>query len=994
MMANVNVHSARPFPPTHNHHSSLSGLPGVNGFEYKGMSTSHNTTAHGLPKLETSGFSADFSGGLRTAPVYGGFNTDLHMNYGFAYNTINPNAIHLNNLHGLGIETPMSAFPNGFITSPISYGVHEDESSFDMMTQGFENQMIFAQPNESAIEMSSPSAMSTNSPSGISEAILDGHTASMAGQSTGHGTQWMQPMPMQNSMLMNPLPHDFVQNTFTDMLPAPRDTISPKSLLAQAQVDTGFPTPPMISSMDPPLVIPNYAQQSLNLSRARQGASTASTSSIDSSLRQSSTTTNSIDLVGDHTRAILISTLLQTPGANDQRKYSQPSISSPLSPPATHRTKSFNINNFPSTSELQRYVNAYIQHFHPHLPFLHIPSLNFESPEYSTAARNYSSYALYRQSSLAGGGGCLLLSIAAIGALYEFEMGVSKDLFENAKRLINHFLTERRKAQMTKPQFGMPHQQIDSEDPPLWLVQAMLLNIIYGYNCGDKTSADIANTHCATLISLARGADLARDYSGYAPSTGSNGNMLFQDQQMAGMSRDNWKGIMTESDDSDWQQWKTAEERKRTLYSVFILSSLLVSAYNHAPALTNSEIRLDLPCDEELWNADNAQGWRARGGLQLASARSIKFGAALGHLLTAAQREKRAASISMGRSNELPENEIQYSSFGCLILINALHNYIWETRQRHLGRQWTDLELEQMHNHIEPALRAWRASWMANPRHSTERPNPFGAGPLSADGMPLLQLAYVRLFFNQGSSKEAFWHRDYNAMAQELAKGSEVAPTNIASPPSNNGSPANSSSSNNYNSPNSSNSDAQSALKSSVTELSPLVKTSSIQQHAIRTQRERYLRRSAMHAAGSLSLPPLVDCSHRELPVQSFLCAFDSAQVLAEWVGTLQDRVGKYLGVLGSESNTKDFSEIPAVLLLEDEDRALFGQIREILQNIEANESVKNEGEGYGSRILLATSRWLDGSAVWPVVKLMARSLEIQAVHANDRALRAAAARA
>src|SRR5204863_6225934 len=78
------------------------------------------------------------------------------------------------------------------------------------------------------------------------------------------------------------------------------------------------------------------------------------------------------------------------------------------------------------------------------------------------------------------------------------------------------------------------------------------------------------------------------------------------------------------------------------------------------------------------------------------------------------------------------------------------------------------------HAHIEPALRAWQSSWSSNPRHSLERPNPFGLGPLSADSIPLLDLAYIRLFVNLGRSKEAFWQQDWNAMAEELARGSET----------------------------------------------------------------------------------------------------------------------------------------------------------------------------------------------------------------------------
>jgi hypothetical protein len=110
------------------------------------------------------------------------------------------------------------------------------------------------------------------------------------------------------------------------------------------------------------------------------------------------------------------------------------------------RPRSVSSASLPSTSDLQRYVAAYIQYFHPHLPFLHIPSLTFDSPAYTTNLRAARGHSSFSQSGIAGGGGCLILAMAAIGALYEFDIGASKDLFESAKKMIQLYLEERRKA--------------------------------------------------------------------------------------------------------------------------------------------------------------------------------------------------------------------------------------------------------------------------------------------------------------------------------------------------------------------------------------------------------------------------------------------------------------------------------------------------------------------------------------------------------------------
>jgi hypothetical protein len=55
-------------------------------------------------------------------------------------------------------------------------------------------------------------------------------------------------------------------------------------------------------------------------------------------------------------------------------------------------------------------------------------------------------------------------------------------------------------------------------------------------------------------------------------------------------------GIKVEADNSvEWSNWVTVEERKRTLYAVHFLSSLLVAAHNQDPKLVNNEIAWTCP---------------------------------------------------------------------------------------------------------------------------------------------------------------------------------------------------------------------------------------------------------------------------------------------------------------------------------------------------------------------------------------------------------------
>ena len=122
-----------------------------------------------------------------------------------------------------------------------------------------------------------------------------------------------------------------------------------------------------------------------------------------------------------------------------------------------------------------------------------------------------------------------------------------------------------------------------------------------------------------------------------------------------------------------------------------------------------------------------------------------------------------------------------------------------------------------------------------------------------------------------------------------------------------------------------------------------------------------------MSVADKLGLT-FADLTSRELPLQSAMCAFDCAQVLAEWVSTVQERVGRYLGVLGRDE--VDYGQVPAIMLLEEEDCKLLEKIAQILSSAESKMAVSDgsggvSDGGYAARILKVTRSILDTAAVW-----------------------------
>ncbi|EEA28619.1 C2H2 transcription factor (AmdX), putative [Talaromyces marneffei ATCC 18224] len=999
--ANANI--ARPPPQTnHSFHTGLDSATSIPNFDTRGYSSVH-PPANNLPKLETSGIPVDLAGGLRTAPVYGSFDLNLGDNFFGGGSTINPAQLHFGNSPQFGHDIPPSPFHQNFHPlASVPDTLLDEENNFDWVN-GFDTTLPLGPVSDSAIEESSPSAMSTESQSRTSDPMLEASAqiASPNGWQTQFATSQSAPFTMDFS------------SPFQELgFPATVDTISPKSLINSIQFTDPFtpnqPVTPLSQSM-----LGNHSQSMFSSSMVadRESPNPFNVPFASSPLRNSIPTTAPDTFPDTTTRQALLTGMPQ-PNGTLHRKSSQLSNGTSYNRDAAPRpSAALNSSSYflPSSFDLERYIQAYINYFHPHLPFLHIPTLDFQILELTNNLRTASGHLNLSSTGVAGGGGCLTLSMAAMGALYEYDTAVSKDLFESAKKMIQLYLEERRKADMSAA-LSRTHASRDNpvHNTPLWLVQAMLLNVIYGHTCGDKTSADIASTHCAALVSLARAAELTHHVNvEQLPQDYLNNNKQSNESPDGGTFDRNSQTQTPPKERKDWLDWKIVEERKRTLFAIFTLSSMLVSAYNHAPTLTNSEIRLDLPCEEDLWAAESPQAWRKMGGAT-ASKKGISFSSALTLLLTASQRAKfvdqpTQAFGSTLRVEDLPQSDLKPSTFGCLVLIHALHNYIWETRQRHMGRQWTSQETDAMQAHIEPALRSWQAAWASNPLHSLERPNPYGAGPLSADSIPLLDLAYVRLFVNLGRSKEAFWERDWNAMSDELARGAEIIQH------------ADDGGSDSYNSGNIDMMRRDSIADLGVGELHLSAQPNQEQSSSHMSQpyrptqskRERHLRKAAFYAADSICMSDrlgntFAEWTSRELPLQCAMCSFDCAQVLAEWITTVQERVGPYLGILGRDE--VDFSQVPGIMLLEEEDCKLIDKIKEILGSGEAKlqREAQNAGTtpaynvlqrlpsaiegGYGTKILMTTAYLLDRAAVWPITKLMARSLEAQASRMKERA--------
>ena len=338
-------------------------------------------------------------------------------------------------------------------------------------------------------------------------------------------------------------------------------------------------------------------------------------------------------------------------------------------------------DHLPCPLVLDNYLASFWEHMHPHFPVF---------------------WKVGR--SLKDANGPVLLGMCALGA---WALGRKDDSF------LLHDLSGRH---IDFPVNGSDDSNITS----IATVQALLLNAIYllftrsnsgswalpSAGGGNAQAGDIENAF-VLLADAARKASLLSDIN------------IMPDKALndSGVDDDN------EQIDKQWRQWGVYEERKRTMYAVYILTSLCMADLHLRPIFQPHDIDLRLPCDEDIFAAPSSQAWKALSN-GIKSSEVIRFSNAYKALLDPVQ-------------NAQPHQMARFSMFGGLVLIAALNVTIHEYQ---LGRPESD-QLDQLY---EPALKAWEFLWRTHPHASlSQSKSPYG--PLAAESIPLLNVAYVRL---------------------------------------------------------------------------------------------------------------------------------------------------------------------------------------------------------------------------------------------------------
>ncbi|KAL1651220.1 hypothetical protein SLS58_000558 [Diplodia intermedia] len=121
--------------------------------------------------------------------------------------------------------------------------------------------------------------------------------------------------------------------------------------------------------------------------------------------------------------------------------------------------------------------------------------------------------------------------------------------------------------------------------PDLWVLQTILLVECFGKSRAGQKQHDMAHLFHGLLINLIRRSDC---------------------QTIRTLFTDDCSGDL----DNDWKRWAEAEQKKRLAYLCFLWDVQHAVLFCQSLCMSAFELRSNLPCNQQLWEADSAELWQ------------------------------------------------------------------------------------------------------------------------------------------------------------------------------------------------------------------------------------------------------------------------------------------------------------------------------------------------------------------------------------------------
>lgn len=357
----------------------------------------------------------------------------------------------------------------------------------------------------------------------------------------------------------------------------------------------------------------------------------------------------------------------------------------------------------PSRLAFSRYIAAYINGFHEHLPFLHIPTMRIETCSIELA-----------------------LAMAAVGAQYCFEGDRGVELFHASQAIASRRI--RRKDARLASQHHRGQYDYSSRRSSV----SFSLSGPGGLSSDAGTPIDVPMED-EDLMQTAQALLILMAMATWAKHKEILREALAIQSVLATLVRDD--GLRSQSTDTEmyWEVWVRAETTKRTKFIVFCFFNLHCIVYNIPPLILNSELKMTLPSSSAEFKATNVYEWREA---RKKATKSTTFQDALGRLFSRGGRDITEWNSSLGN----------------YILIHAIIQHIFFIRQTAKCRFNSDGDLlSEEVSSLEQALRNWQAGWRRNPESSLDPMDPNG--PVAFNSTALLRLAYIRLNVDTGPGR-------------------------------------------------------------------------------------------------------------------------------------------------------------------------------------------------------------------------------------------------
>lgn len=285
-----------------------------------------------------------------------------------------------------------------------------------------------------------------------------------------------------------------------------------------------------------------------------------------------------------------------------------------------------------SRKMMQRYITSYWLHFSDQVPILHQPTFQ---PDRTPIL--------------------LLIAMMAIGAV-SLDEAQGAHVTKAGARLSNFLAWDLRWALYMDSNFGPPAK--------LWVFQAMILLELYEKMYSTRSLHERAHIHHATTIVLMR---RGRSLIGKSSLDSPNPQSSRQSSTGGVHTADEW-----------WNHWITNEATRRAAFAAFWLDSIHATMFGHSTVMVAHEMRLPLPCDENLWKATSgAEVGRIEANLHSRGIKPLAF--------------------LDGLKKTLSGVEVRTNAFGRTILMAGLLSVSWHMNQR-------DLQVNSLGGGVSQAL--------------------------------------------------------------------------------------------------------------------------------------------------------------------------------------------------------------------------------------------------------------------------------------------------